>query len=407
MRLRHLFSPILIISILLSIGISTTRAQKILNDAEGHKIVVFEDGSWRYFERADTIYEKSYTDQKEEFFERENSANNINPLENPSFVSGKIEGKLAKRYEKLMKSGNEDLDKSRTAYLSYTDARLKAEDELEQLYQKIDEVNAETVSAKEREVKRLKDEEVIAKLDYNNASATLDNIMALQDLELEKFEEALIGLERYFSNEEIKEETVIEEKKKSDTKTNTMTNLRDATIPQMQSQHKPYRQPCLVVDREDSEFSSKSRKDVLPEHFFSFTHGNMRKFLKGRNFMDVYGQMVSITGSKYLILQFKINASKARNNFGSLPEGALLRVKLINGDTVDLYNVKGNSGVFDKDSGGLIYSGIFLIQPENEKLLTRYEVDKVRVVWSSGFEDYEIYYLDFFINQIECLNANL
>jgi len=123
--------------------------------------------------------------------------------------------------------------------------------------------------------------------------------------------------------------------------------------------------------------------------------------------MDVYGQMVSITGSKYLILQFKINASKARNNFGSLPEGALLRIKLINGDTVDLYNVKGNSGVFDKDSGGLIYSGIFLIQSENEKLLTRYEVDKVRVVWSSGFEDYEIYYLDFFINQIECLNANL
>jgi tetratricopeptide (TPR) repeat protein len=389
------------------VGISTASAQKILNDAEGHKIVVFDDGSWRYFERADTIYEKSYTDHEEEFFEREKSANNINPLENPSFVTGKIEGKLARRYEKLMKKGNEALEDSRKSYLSFTDARLKAEDELEQLYQKIDEVEDKEVSSKERDVKRLKDEEEIAKLDYNNASRTLDNIMALQDLELDKFEVAMANLERYFSNDEDIEVAIEEEKKITEIKKQTIANLRDPTIPKMHSLQRPYRKPCLVVDREDSEFSSKSRKDVLPEHFFSYTHENMRKFLKGRNFMDVYGQMVSITGSKYLILQFKINASKARNNFGSLPEGALLRIKLINGDTVDLYNVKGNSGVFDKDSGGLIYSGIFLIQSENEKLLTRYEVDKVRVVWSSGFEDYEIYYLDFFINQIECLNANL
>ena len=32
------------------------------------------------------------------------------------------------------------------------------------------------------------------------------------------------------------------------------------------------------------------------------------------------------------------------------------------------------------------------------------ELDKMRVVWRTGYEDYQIYHVDFLINQINCLN---
>ena len=35
--------------------------------------------------------------------------------------------------------------------------------------------------------------------------------------------------------------------------------------------------------------------------------------------------------------------------------------------------------------------------------LAKGEVDTIRMYWSSGFEEYEVYNLDFFINQIRCL----
>ena len=39
-----------------------------------------------------------------------------------------------------------------------------------------------------------------------------------------------------------------------------------------------------------------------------------------------------------------------------------------------------------------------------EKALKKGEVDRVRIIWDAGYEDYEVYNLDFFINQFKCLN---
>ena len=53
----------------------------------------------------------------------------------------------------------------------------------------------------------------------------------------------------------------------------------------------------------------------------------------------------------------------------------------------------------------VVYKPQYLIGSNQAKELSKGEVDRIRLVWSSGYEDYEIYELDFFINQFRCLEV--
>jgi hypothetical protein len=83
----------------------------------------------------------------------------------------------------------------------------------------------------------------------------------------------------------------------------------------------------------------------------------------------------------------------------------MLRVKLINGAFVNLFNARKDLGRIDAYTGNTVYSANYLIDKETEKTLSTRELDKLRVVWSTGFEDYDVVDLDFLINQFACLRS--
>ena len=50
-----------------------------------------------------------------------------------------------------------------------------------------------------------------------------------------------------------------------------------------------------------------------------------------------------------------------------------------------------------------IYPISFPLERSHLRALSRMEIDKIGIQWSSGYEEYTVYELDFFIKQIECL----
>jgi len=80
-----------------------------------------------------------------------------------------------------------------------------------------------------------------------------------------------------------------------------------------------------------------------------------------------------------------------------------LIIKLINGTTVTLLSQEFDPGTVDMSKLKTFYTTAYLIGPKDEKELMKAEVDKVRVIWDVGYEDYEVYELDFFIDQLNCI----
>ena len=95
----------------------------------------------------------------------------------------------------------------------------------------------------------------------------------------------------------------------------------------------------------------------------------------------------------------------AQKNFGALDEGSLLRFRLIDGTNIDLHNVQGDRGRIDPYTGNTIFIGRYLLQKEHQRTLAKTELDKMRVVWNTGYEDYSVYALDFLIDQFKCLKS--
>jgi len=77
----------------------------------------------------------------------------------------------------------------------------------------------------------------------------------------------------------------------------------------------------------------------------------------------------------------------------------------MNGEYISLYNLKANSGRIDPYSGYTIFAGQYALGKSELKKLSDDELDKMRVLWSTGYEDYEIYHVDLLIDQINCLEA--
>lgn len=160
---------------------------------------------------------------------------------------------------------------------------------------------------------------------------------------------------------------------------------------------------CLIESEKIDDFTQKKRIDLEKQFLFSYTDEKLRPFLKGQELLTCEAALTSLGGFSYLNLSFSIASPNARNNFGVLENNAQISLKLINGNTISLYNSNRDIGKIDPYSGNTVYNGLYIISASNEKLLSKTELDELRVIWSTGFEDYEIYEIDFFINQLTCL----
>lgn len=176
----------------------------------------------------------------------------------------------------------------------------------------------------------------------------------------------------------------------------------DATMDVMQ--YPPNTDCQLAFDGVD-EFSGKKRRDVASQFFFSYTNDELRAYYKERDFISCEGYVSSLTGGyKFLTLTISIASETAQRDYGIIEKGSIIHIKLLNGNTVKLFNNKTDIGIVDPLNRTTTYVAQYIISSSDEKQLKKEEVDKVRMIWSSGYEDYEVYELDFFINQLECLN---
>ena len=166
----------------------------------------------------------------------------------------------------------------------------------------------------------------------------------------------------------------------------------------------PPRPECHIAFDGVDNFNGQQRVDVQKQLLFTYTDDRLRPYLNGKEYLVCEGFLTALAGGyRYLSLQFTFAYPNAREAYGFIEKGSVLTLLLLDGNYINLQSGKMDRGSYNTEEEVLTYRVHYPITRSDLNALRKSDLSKVRVFWSSGHEDYEVYQVDFFINQIGCL----
>lgn len=161
---------------------------------------------------------------------------------------------------------------------------------------------------------------------------------------------------------------------------------------------------CRWAVNERDAFSGEVRRETEKAVLFRYTNPNLRN-LFGKKPQTVCEASLAQTGEVLrLNLVFTINDPNARNAFGSLTQNSAALFKLLDGSTLTLANTRADEGAPTADKSGYTYKGQYLIDKNTLKRFQKIGLDKLRLTWATGYEDYDVQQVDLLQRTLGCFN---
>lgn len=162
-------------------------------------------------------------------------------------------------------------------------------------------------------------------------------------------------------------------------------------------------QTCQTAYEGKDETSGQFRRDMQQQLLFTYTDERLRPYLKNKEYLRCNGFLTAMGGFRFLSLQFTFAYPNAREAYGFIEKGSILIIKLLDGSFVSLPSMRMDKGSYDTEKEVLTYNVYYPLDRSQINLLRRGEVDAVIMFWSSGYEEYPVYNVNFFANQFSCL----
>lgn len=161
--------------------------------------------------------------------------------------------------------------------------------------------------------------------------------------------------------------------------------------------------PCsLSLDTRD-EFSGELQRETARAELFRHTNPALKNIIKGKSHVVCEASIGHAGAQAYLYLTFTVNDPNAPRTLGSLPKNGLAIVKLLSGGILNLYNMRADDGVAGPDNQFWVFRGQYPIDKATLKSLRTEPLDKIRLAWANGYEDYEVYNIRLLMRQAACL----
>lgn len=339
--------------------VANLKAQEVQTNVRGEKIVVFKDGSWRPYQPADSVL----LNQKEEFLIED--TNTDNPFEMPSDAKLKKApkgGKTAKALEAQLDANKKEMEILENKFYKFSqDPSIPAKD-LEAIKNQLDELIAKEALIKS-EMAGIPSPKSVDKSPEKIAGAKSASTASSMD---EK--RMSIGFENP-GNE------------------NTIINNTS----------------CEIASSKVDDFSRQKRIELSSNLLFTYTDPKLKPHLKTADYLTCLVSLSATHLYKFLNLEMTFMSAAARKEYGAVMQGSLLMLRQVNGETINLNSANFDNGLVDPNANTTIYRVQYILPKDVIKKLMKTEIDKVRVVWSSGYEDYDVYHMRTIMEQLNCL----
>ena len=193
--------------------------------------------------------------------------------------------------------------------------------------------------------------------------------------------------------------------KKENTKnSNVTTNSYRNYEPKTDVFINPLPPQCSLTFDGIDPFTGKYKRETAPTRLLSYTDEAMANSLKDKDFIVCDASFSRVEGSRHISLNltFTVQGKDAQRTLGFLDKGTPIIFKLINETKIILYTTKTDIGSIDFDNGTTVYKAQLVVA--NPEGLMASELDFVRVVWSIGYDDYEVFDVAVLQNLFSCLN---
>jgi len=401
--------------------------QKIITLDTGQKIAIMKDGSWKYLKEGETgmttdsltttVQEKTIDQEphsEPEF--NQNSTEVIEPI-----VADSIEQKT----ENIFMS--EDFQKRKkdllSRLISYDSGLMKniamIENEERENKELIDadtqsDLSNSRIEQREKLLlnKQAKERIFHMILDVNGLDENDDVVKELSNIE-QRFSEVI----EYVNGAKYIAETTEVEATQSKYTPKEVVEIeieRVEEIPQKDEyafeihqtdvRLNPPQQACLsYVEIDTAQGIDRSKFYTDFEYLFGYTHEKMQSYFKDKEFLSCEGQMASFGVYNFLSLKIMIQSKRAQKSYGAIEKGSGMKITFINGEEVYLYNVRSSSGQIEEFTGNTIYEVSYAVSDKDLKKLSKHELDQIGIIWTTGFEPYDIYDVDFLMRHANCL----
>jgi len=160
---------------------------------------------------------------------------------------------------------------------------------------------------------------------------------------------------------------------------------------------------CLAFQGND-ETNKRLRLDTQSKLLFAYTSETIKPYLN-RDMMLCESNITYLQGGYYVLnLIFDIALANAPKTYGYIPSRSSLVIYFLDGKKIDLKNTDDAIGKYDIEKEVFRYKVEYPIDGTSLKHLKIKGLDKIIITWSTGIETYDIYDIDFYIHQFECLS---
>lgn len=160
---------------------------------------------------------------------------------------------------------------------------------------------------------------------------------------------------------------------------------------------------CKYQKNLTDEFTGDIIKVLELETIITHTDSLLKKYYKNRDYLTVNTKVASINGDDLIYFTGKILTKDAYDYYGALRKDSQIILKLKNGKIVKLNIGTGDYGDVNYEYDYTFYSIYCDIDDIQKNILLQSEVDKIRIYWSEGYEDYDCDNGKVYLNQLPCL----
>ncbi len=151
---------------------------------------------------------------------------------------------------------------------------------------------------------------------------------------------------------------------------------------------------------------NKKQTTIKEGRMLSYTPSKMKSYYKLSDFLIINGALEKLDGKTYINIEARFNSKDAMKSYGKIHKTDFLRMEFISGKKIFLTAVEGSEPFLEIHTANSVYKAKYLFESKSDiDILEEEYLDKIGIMWSTGFESYPIYDVDFFHRQLTCLRS--
>ncbi len=152
--------------------------------------------------------------------------------------------------------------------------------------------------------------------------------------------------------------------------------------------------------------SNKKQTTLALARLLTYTPEKVKSYYKLSNFLTISASLEKLDGKTYINIEARFNSKDAMKSYGKIHKEDFLRLEFISGKKLFLTSVESSDPSLEVYTANSLYKARYLFASKDDvAILEREYLDKLGIMWSSGFEAYPVYDVDFFQRQLTCLKS--